>query len=774
MGQFESRFAKWVVAARWLVLGASLALAAASTAGGQFLKFNSDFRAFFSEDNPELLAFESLEKTYEKSDTVVFLIVPEDGDATSEESLEAAVWITERAWQRPFSRRVESIVNFPHVTAEGDDIAVRDLVNPAILGDAEERARIRGAALGDPRLAGSVLALDGSASAVVATVQLPEAEQEARIPEITAFARGVAAEAEERFSGIDVRLVGTVILTNAFSEASISSLGTIFPVALALMALVLCILTRGILGAAATGLVVLLAVVAAMGLGGWARLPFTAPIAAVPTIVLTVAVASCVHLIVAFQQRLRAGDSRHNAAIESLRVNLQPVFLASLTTALGFLSLNFSEVPPYRHLGTYVALGVGASFVLSVTFLPALLALLPFRAPRGGGRADPAMAALGEFVVRRRTILLWGSAAAVLALLAAVPRNELNDVLVHFFDDSVELRRDTDFVDARLSGNTVLEYSLVASEPGGIADPAYLEDVAAFADWFRGQPETRHVLAISDTFRHLNQMMQGGGPEAYTLPASRELGSQYLFLYELSLPPGLDLSNRIDVARSATRMTVSAVSLSSQAAIALNERAEAWVAGNAPNIVEAEGSGGALIFAHLGQRNIKAMVLGTTVALLCISLLLIAALRSLRLGLVSLVPNFAPAAMGFGIWGLTEAEIGVALSVVMAMTIGIVVDDTVHFLSKYRRARHELGRAPEDAVRYAMRTVGWAMVTTTAVLVAGFLVLTLSPFVPTASTGLLTTLIIALALAADLLLLPPLLMAADREGRGKASAQPAS
>ena len=759
---FEARFASWVVAARWPILAATLILVAAAASGGLLLEFSTNYRLFFSRDNPQLLALESLEATYGKNDNVLFLIVPEDGDATSESALAAAVWLTDRAWRTPYSTRVDSIANFQHTTADGDDLSVRDLVDPARVGDAGERARIRAIALSDPRLAGSGLARDGGVSSVNVTVELPEEDQVVRIPEIAGFAHDLAAEAEERFPGIDLRVIGTVIINDAFTRASLESQKTFLPASLAIMAVVLGALTRSFAGVAATGIVMVFSVLAAVGLGGWVGLPFTPPTAPAPTIVLMIVVANCVHLLTTLLQRMQAGDPKREAIVESVRVNLHPVFLACLTTALGFLSMNFSEVPPYRHLGTFVAFGVGASFVLSVTFLPALLSLLPMRVPAARRAGDPAMAALAEFVVRHRTALLWGSVAVVVALAAAVPRNELNDVLTHFFDESVELRRDTDFLDEHLNGNTVLEYSLVSAGPGGIADPAYLADVSAFADWYRAQPDTRHVRVLSDTFRQINKSMHGDDPAAYRLPASRDLAAQYLLLYELSLPFGLDLNHRIDVSRSATRMTVTTRTLSSQETLDLNTRAEAWLDRNAPNIASAKGSGTALMFSHIGQRNIRAMLLGTTIALLAISIVLVAALRSLRLGLISLVPNFVPAVAGFGVWGLAKGEVGLALSVVVAMTIGIVVDDTVHFLSKYRRARREDGYAPDDAVRYAFRTVGRAMVTTTVVLVAGFLVLLLSVFVPTAEVGLLTALIIAFALVADCVLLPPLLMALDR------------
>ena len=372
------------------------------------------------------------------------------------------------------------------------------------------------------------------------------------------------------------------------------------------------------------------------------------------------------------------------------------------------------------------------------------------------------MAALADFVVRRRKTVLWGSVAIMLALAAAIPRNDLNDVLVHFFDESTEFRQDTDFLDERLSGNTVLEYALRASGPGGVTDPAFLADVSAFATWYRKQPETRHVAVVTDTFRQLNKSMHGDDPAFYRLPASRDLAAQFLLLYELSLPQGLDLNHRIDTDKSATRVSVTTKILSSQAVLELNARAVAWLKGNAPRVTRVDSSGPALLFAYIGQRNIRAMLLGTAVALLGISILLLIALRSLRLGLVSLVPNFVPAVLGFGVWGLLVGQVGLALSVVVAMTIGIVVDDTVHFLSKYRRARREFGHSSEDAVRYAFQAAGRALVTTTAVLVAGFLILVLSPFIPTAQVGLLTALIIGFALVADLLLLPALLMAVDR------------
>ena len=766
-GQFAARFAERVLAARRLVILATLVLVAAASSGIAFLEFSANYRIFFDEDNPQLLALEALENTYGKNENVVFLIVPDDGDATSQSALSAAVWLTDAAWHTPFSRRVDSLANFQHTTADGDDLYVRDLVDPQELAQAETRSSIRSIASSDPRIAGSILARNGDVSVVNVTVELPEEGLLEAVAEVAEFARSVAEEAEERFPDVDLRIVGTVMINQTFVEASIDSQMIFLPASLLLMALILGVVTRGWAGVVATGTVIVFSILASVGLGAWIGLPFSPPISPAPTIVLMIVVANCVHLLVALQQRLRAGDSRHEAIVESVRLNLHPVFLASLTTALGFLSMNFSEVPPYRHLGNFVAFGIAASFILSVTFLPALLSLLPIRAPKERRLRGPAMTLVADTVLRYRRPLLWGWLVVVLAMALAIPRNELNDVLVHFFDESVEFRQDTDFMDEHLSGNTLLEYSLEASTEGGVTDPRFLAEVSRFADWYREQPPVRHVAVITDTFRQLNRSMHGDDPAAYRIPESRELAAQYLLLYELSLPQGLNLNNQIDRSRSATRVTISAETLDTREVLELNARAEAWLAENATHVASVNSTGPAALFAWIGQRNIRAMLVGTLVVLLAISAILLFALRSVRLGLISIVPNVIPAVLGFGVWGLTVGQVGLSLSVVVAMTIGIVVDDTVHFLSKYRRARREYGQGPEEAVRYAFDTAGRALFATTVVLVAGFLIFAFSPFVPTAQVGVLTAMIIAFALVADLSLLPALLTAVDRSSEGQ-------
>ena len=759
---FATQFIERVLSLRWWVILATILLVAFAASGIARLEFTANYRIFFDGDNPQLLALEQLENTYGKSENIVFLIVPDNGDATSIQALSAAIWLTEAAWHTPYSRRVDSLANFQFTTSDGDDLYVRDLVDPEQLDQDEARSLIREVGLSDPRIANSVLARGGDVSVVNVTVELPQGELLDAVAEVAQFARTLEVQARERFPDIDFRIVGTVMINQSFVEASINSQKIFLPASLLLMALILGLLVRSWAGVLGTGLVIVFSILASMGLGAWVGMPFSPPISPAPTIVLMIVVANCVHLLVGLRQHLQAGEIKRDAIVEAVRINLTPIFLASLTTTLGFLSMNFSEVPPYRHLGNFVAFGIVVSFLLSVTFLPALLSILPTRSVKHHPAQGSVMEKLAEFSIRHRYVLIWSWLVIVVAMAFAISRNEVNDVLAHFFDESVEFRQDTDFMDERLSGNTLLDYSLRASTQGGVTDPLFLTEVDQFAKWYREQPPVRHVSVITDTFRQLNKSMHGDDPEYYRIPETKELAAQYLLLYEFSLPEGLNLNNQIDRSRSATRVSVSAITLNSQELLELNAHAENWLQNNAPHVSSVNSTGPATLFAYIGQRNIQAMLVGTVVVLVAISMILLLALRSLRLGLISLVPNLIPAVLGLGVWGLTVGQISLSLSVVVAMTIGIVVDDTVHFLSKYLRAKRQYGYDTEQSIRYAFTTAGKALFTTTVVLVAGFLIFSFSPFVPTAQVGVLTAMIIGFALIADLTLLPALLLTVDR------------
>nr|VFJ42351.1 MAG: hypothetical protein BECKFW1821A_GA0114235_1001112 [Candidatus Kentron sp. FW] len=746
----------WLIRWRYFILPLTFALVGLTTFGFP-LEFDADYRVFFDEDNPELLAFDKLQNTYTSDENFLFVLAPRDGEVFTRETLAAVAWLTEAAWQTPYSLRVDSIANFQHSHANGDDIIIEDLItNARALSDAD-LARIKEIALNEPSLVDSLISPAAHVTGVNVTVRLPGVRPAQETPETTAFARALKDRFLADYPHMDVYLTGDVIFNNALPEISKRDMTTLIPVMFLIIIVGLWLLLRSFFAVFAAVLLVGLSTGVAMGLAGLLGISLTGVSNVAPIVILTIAIADAVHILTTLALSADGRD-KHAAVVEALRVNFQPVFVTSLTTAIGFLSLNFSDTPPFHDLGNIVAMGVMAAFFLSIGFLPALMAILPAPPRRTFASTVRFMDGLGRLVVRHRQGFVRITLGIALLLLAFLPLNELNDAYLEYFDEGFDFRVATDFTADNLTGPYRLHYNLDSGEPGGVNNPAFLRKVAAFADWYRAQPEVMHVHSITDTLKRLNRNMHGDDPAWYRLPEERNLAAQYLLLYEMSLPYGLDLNNQINLDKSATRLTVSLAALSDKEVLALDARAGKWLSENAPPAMQAPATGSTMMFAYINLRNLKGLLLGALFALTLISLVLMLALRSVKLGLISLIPNLLPVVMAFGIWGVLVGEVNLGLSGVAVITIGIVVDDTVHFLSKYLRFRREQGVASPEAVRLTFRGVGVALWVTSAVLVAGFSVLTLSDFYLNASMGMMTALTVTLALMTDFFLLPPLLM----------------
>ncbi len=765
-------YAHWLIRWRWAVVLASLAITLAAASGGQFLGFSTNYRVFFSPENPQLQAFESLQKVYIRDDNISIVIRPHEGDVFRADLLSDVRDLTEEAWQIPYSTRVDSITNFQNSTAEGDDLLVEDLVPEDSPLDAADISRIRNAALAEPLIRDRLIAPDGRTLAINVTVTLP-LESEAEVPEAMAHAQQLTDAFQAAHPEVRVALTGSVALNHAFSVSAENDIATLVPLMYVVLLVVMGLLIRSIGGTVATLAVIAMSAMTAMGLAGWLGIQLTPPSVTAPTIILTLAIADSIHILITLLQQMRRGTGKREALVESLRINFEPVFLTSLTTVIGFLSLNFSDAPPFRDLGNITAMGVAAAWFFSIVFLPALMAVLPMRVKQRPIGYSSAMDRLSNVVVAFPRSILVVMAVIVVALTSLIPRIELNDQFVKYFDPSIQFRQDTDFAMEHLSGIYQAQWSLPAPGPGAISDPEYLRQVAAFTEWLRARETVVHVQTLTDIFNRLNKNMHGDDPDWYRLPEERNLAAQYLLLFEMSLPYGLDLNNQINVDKSATRIIATLENITTNELRALDEEASAWLGRNLPSAAATEASGPFVMFAYIAKRNIEGMLTGTLLAFVLISACLMVALRSVRLGLISLVPNLVPAFMAFGVWSVLVGEVGLASSVVTATSLGIIVDATVHFLSKYQRARRRHAAGPEEAVRYAFSTVGTALWITTAILIAGFAVLSLSTFKINASMGQLTALTLFMAIIVDFLLLPSLLLIGQRRRRADAVAEAA-
>jgi predicted RND superfamily exporter protein len=381
------------------------------------------------------------------------------------------------------------------------------------------------------------------------------------------------------------------------------------------------------------------------------------------------------------------------------------------------------------------------------------------------------MERLAGFVIARYRAVLVGTGALVVVLVAAVPTLDLNDSWVKYFDHRVQFRHDAEFAIENLSGLYPVEFSVEAAEPGGISEPAYLERLEAFTGWLRAQPQVRHVYSYTDIIKRLNKNMHGDETDWYRIPDQRDLAAQYLLLYELSLPYGLDLNDRVSIDKGATRVTATLDDITTVEVRAFIARAEGWLAENAPAYMHAKPTSATVMFSYISQRNIESMLRGNLLAVILIAGIMVLSLRSLPLGALSLIPNAVPILMTFGVWALTVGQVGMAAATVSATSLGIIVDNTVHFMTKYLRARRERGFDQPEAIRYAFRTVGAAIAANAVILALGFAVLAASTFRINAEMGLLTALAIVIALAVDFLLLPALLLIGHEKEKAHVLAQ---
>lgn len=747
----------WIGRHPWLAVVFGLLSCLAVSVGLKDTTVSSDYRIFFSDDDPQKLAFDELEEVFTKTDNVVFVVKPAGGDVFEPQTLGLLQTLTERAWTLPHATRVDSITNFQHSYAEDEDIVIEDLVfAPADTLSAQDLLDIRTAALAEPLLVGGLLAKDAGAAGVNVTLRLPRESPE-EVTETARAARALAAEIQGTHPDVEVRVSGMALMNDAFMEASIEDMKLIVPVMYVVMIVVLAVLLRSVVATAVVVLIVGMSSAVTVGLAGWLGYPLTPPTASAPTVVLTLAVADGVHLFLSARSELQGGASRAEAIATALRVNFRPVLLTSLTTIVGFACLNFAEAPPYWHLANMTVAGVAAAFVYSVTVLPALLVVLPLRVPPERARSSRTMDRIADLVLRHRTRLVVGGIVAAASLGIAASRLQSNDQFLKYFDDSIQFRPDTEYMMEHLTGIYTVEYAVGAGGESQINEPAYLEALDGFTQWLRAQPEVSHVYSYADVIKRINQNLHEGQDEHYAVPPTREAAGQELMLYEMSLPVGLDLNDRIDVARSSTRVSVTLRDLSSRELLDFKARSEQWLKDEAPEAMHARATSPVIIFTTLSQENTKSMMVGNFASLLLISACLVLALGSWRLGLLSIVPNLLPILFGYGLWSLLFSEINIVASIGGTVCLGIIVDDTIHFLTKYRLARTTGGKTPSQAIRSTLSTVGPAMVSTTLVLFFGFGVLTQSGFQMNSDLGLLVVLVVGFALLHDLLLLPALL-----------------
>lgn len=718
---------------RVLTIAMLAGIFAVGAAGIGRLQLNSHYTAYFDIDDPLLLAHQEISELYSRDDSVFVVLQSEDSFLTAANYRLIESLTTQLAAHQFVSR----VVSVTELGILGDTPTEDGEFIPSV-----EQLQKQGRALG------LLLSADGKLAGIMVQIKLPDNDSRTVVSAVDEIRDAV----ESAISNLPIsaHYTGTLALNTAYIRVVQHDLGRILPILFLVMIVMLALLLRNRRAIIAMLPVGICSVIAAFGLVGLFGAELAAINAFTPIIIFTISIAGCVHMALSFNQFRDDNMPPDDAALAATRRNRLPMALANGTTALGFLGLVFSPSPPVRVMGFLVSAGIAVSFVLCMSLLPVLQARLDPWKP-ASGNASGLINRLTQFVTRRRASLILAS--LVLAFPAAwlASRNVISDNVFEYFAPSHPFSKDTRLVDQRLSGVNEIIYSVDSGAEFGFFNAAAIETVSRLATWLRNQPEVSRVTSIADIDVLSDARDEGRLQQRLDFYRARMDAST-------SHNPLLALEVSNDYSSSAVSAYLKP--LNSGALVEFDRRALLWAEENLPNCIVQSG-GPTLMFAHLGQKNIRGMLAALTAALFVAALVLGSVFRSANVAWIAIVCNLLPLLLVYSVWAVLNGQISIGAAVVMGMILGVVLDDTIYLLATYRDAvRCKIA----DAVQYAINRVGPALIVTTVTLVSGLSLGMLSDFGPIWSMSALSTTIIGAALLVDLLLLPALLLTVDARG----------
>ena len=753
--------AETIIRYRPLCIIISLLILAGLSQGLSKLNFNPDINVFFPENDTLTTSHLSIEDTYSSMDNAVIGIGVKEGTVFTNEVLSLIEDLTERAWKTPHSLRVDSLSNYSYVSADGDDLYIEPFLEGSSTYDLKT-LKEKELIIEEEELAyGAIISKDKKTSLINIVFDPPRKDIEAEYQESLNYVLGFLEEARKNHPEVDLIISGIVYMEYQSPMLLKAQMPKLMPTAILVILLTLFLLLRSLVAVAGSFLVILMSVVSAMGSIGFMSGDIAQPFIMVPILIATLAVADCVHLFTLYFQNLDSSRKSKEAMLESLKLNLQPLFLTSLTTAIGFLSLNLAPVEPLRGIGNGVAVGVFLAFIFTVLLLAPIVSYFNVKQSKNINFQKNIARKLGRFSIKNYKRLLVIVPVISCFLIAFIPLNKTNDNPLEFYSERYTTSAaDSKWISQRIGGTFPVSYEL--NSQGIVSDPEFLREVDKFSEWLASNKEVLHVSSLSKIMKNLNKTLHGKQEEWNIIPTEPDLSAQYLFFYEMSLPYGLDLTNSISQNKESIKLVASLKELGSLEYREFAKRVENYASQNMPEDMVSIGTGTRPIFAFMSNMLITQLIYALGIGIVLITATIILFFRSLRYGMLTSVTNLLPIGVAFGIWAIVSGEISMLVGIGMGTTLGIIVDFTVHFLSKYLHARRQKNLSAEEAVEYAFETVGFALIITSFSLILGFLVLLQAFFIPIHGFVLFSSIAFLSALIIDLLLFPALLITWDK------------
>jgi len=717
------------------------------------INIGTDYRLFFGETNEDLTAFNKLEKRFGKNDTILLVIAPKNKQIFDLKTLKIIETITDESYQTPYSTRVDSLTNFMHIEANADEVEISPLFESSVHSTSKHVEKIKKSALSNDQLVSTIIDRKASLSAINITVHIPKEKPNA-VLESAEYIKKKVKEYQRIYPDYEFHLSGIVIMNDAFATYMLKDLLTLTPLSNLIIFLLIALFFKSLYVAAIVMFISVLANITGMGFAGLTGIKLTPPSGMSTIVILTLSIADCIHILTSISKDKSEKRNWNQKIQHSLKKNTKSIFLTSLTTTIGFLCLNFSDAPPYHDLGNIAAVGVVAAFLYSIIIFPFLLSL---REVHVKSLVDFSWEKLSSLILKYKNIVLMVGLAIVLFFTYFSSKLVINDTFANWFSKSTQFRQGIDYINRNLTGLYAFEFELEAKQNKSVFEPKYLEELDAFNRWWKSKSNVWQVESLTNIMKDINKAFNNNDQKFYSLPQSQELAAQLFLFYEMGLPQGFDLNNRVSLSRKSSRLTVVFQDLNSSQAEKLTEEAYEWLKLNTTTIIPVRAQGPSIMFSNISRRNIDSMAKGTIIAFVLITLLLIFSLKSIRLGVISIMPNVLPFIITFGIWQILYKEVGLAISIVTSATLGIIIDDTIHIMAAFSREMR-MGHTGKVALKNTFETAGLASLITSIVLALGFSVMLFSDFLINYTFGLLAIVSIIIAISFDLIILPAILL----------------
>lgn len=751
--------ARAILVLRWPLAIAIFVLSVLATGELATLRIDSSNEHFFVEGDSYLALMRKFERIFQNDDFVYVLVESDDFFQAD---------IIDRFWQLaddleanvPYVADATWLGNAEFVEGREDEVDIYELLDE-VPRTPQALARFRDLAYREPLYLNNLISKDGHVAGLLLEMQ---AYPEDRVDPRKDVAPAVAAVlAKPEYRGLSLHAIGGPIMDYEIDHLTGEQAGLMMGLCVVVQLAVLFWVGRGIRGIVVPLTVVNLAVLWTFGAIGLYGFVLNLFVIVVPLVLLCVGIGDSMHLIAAFHDHHDAGMTRSEAIVEALgRVGL-PCLLTSVTTAAGFLSFLSANIKPFREMGVYSATGCMLALFLTYVLVPLFYvwgreprrAAERRTATRAGDRFDRALALVHRIVVDRpRTVILVFVTLTVVGL-AGVPRVHVESSTIKLFAKRVPLRQSYDWVDAHMGGSMSIEIMLDTHRESGVLDPAFLDKLDRFEKFIKEQTLTNTTSSVLDILRQMRRGFHENRPEFYTIPPTREEAAQYLLLYEMS--GGSNKEKLVTYGYEIARLTVRTRAVDSADVRSfvdtVGRRAEEIFGDSAA----VEFTGMMPWVKVMNDRVSRGQRASFLTAAVVIGLIMMVVLRSVKLGLISMIPNVFPVLMVLGLMGFAGVYMDMGVMSISAIIIGVAVDDTIHFFVRFRREFEAHGRYG-DALRTTLATVGRPIVFTTLTLSLGFAVLAFSAVTGMVKFGLLAGYAFAWALLADLFFSPALLV----------------